>query len=247
MTIGSKNDLAGMERVGRLVALALRAMRAAAMPGMTTAELDGVGAAFLRKRGARSAPQMTYGFPGFTCISVNEEIVHGVPGPRRLQPGDVVKIDVTAELGGYVADAARTVLIPPTEPAARRLADCARSAFAAAMRAATAGTALSQIGRAVEDEVTLAGFSVVRDLTGHGVGRTIHEKPAVLNYYSPLALGTLTDGLVLAVEPILSSRPARVIEERDGWTLRTSNRCLAVHHEQTVVITQGEPRILTAA
>jgi|HubBroStandDraft_3_1064219.scaffolds.fasta_scaffold11882_2 methionyl aminopeptidase len=247
MTIESSADLDGMRRVGRLVGRALRAMREAVRPGMSTAELDGVGAEFLQRRGARSAPQITYGFPGFNCISVNEEIVHGVPGERRLGPGDVVKLDVTAELDGYVADAALTVLIPPAQPAALRLGRCARDAFMRALGVARAGNAVAEIGRAVEREVQRQGFSVLRELAGHGVGRGVHEPPTVPNFWSVETRGTLRPGLVLAVEPILAAAPARAVAEPDGWTLRTDNRCLAVHHEHTIVITAGAPLVLTAA
>jgi methionyl aminopeptidase len=247
VTIGSRHDLKEMKRVGRLVALALQEMRAAVRPGLTTAGLDGVAAAFLRRHGARSAPQLTYDFPGFTCISVNEEIVHGVPGPRVLQPGDVVKMDVTAELGGYIADAAVTAILPPAAPEALRLRGCAEAAFARALTAARAGNRVAEIGREVEREVRRQGFSIVRDLAGHGVGRRLHEEPEVPNFYSPATRGELTEGLVLAVEPILCERPAQVITAADGWTLRTHNRCLAVHHEHTVVILRGEPVVLTRA
>lgn len=247
MTISTQIDLEGMKEIGRLVGQTLQLMRTAARPGMTTAELDSVGEAFLRSQGARSAPQMTYGFPGFTCISVNEEIVHGVPGPRVLAAGDVVKLDVTAELDGYVADSAITVILSPAWPVARRLRKCARAAFEEALGAARAGNRVSEIGRAVEREVRRHGFSVVRNLCGHGVGRSLHEEPSVPNFYDPWQTDVLTEGLVLAVEPILSAQPARTVEERDGWTLRTHNRCLAAHHEHTIVITRGAPLILTAA
>src|SRR3954468_21729277 len=140
MTIKSKSELSGMRAVGRLVALAIREMRGALAPGMTTEQLDDVGAKFLRKHGARSAPQLTYDFPGFNCISVNDEIVHGIPGARVLQPGDVVKIDVTAELDGFIADSAITVVLPPVTTKAHNLAQCAQAAFKKAVKFATART-----------------------------------------------------------------------------------------------------------
>ena len=245
MTVSSKSDLAGLERVGSLVAQALREMERATQPGLSTAQLDAIGAAFLRRHGARSAPQLSYDFPGFTCISVNEQIVHGVPGPRVLAPGDVVKIDVTAELDGFVADAAITVTIPPVSAEARRLRKCAQRAFARAMTVARAGTPIREIGRVVEEEVKRHDFAVVREMCGHGVGRSIHETPSVPNYYSMMTRGTLTDGMVLAVEPIISARAARVVEEADGWTLRTHNGSLAAHYEHTIVIREGEPLLMT--
>jgi len=245
VTVSSKSDLAGLERIGSLVALALREMERETRPGLSTAQLDAIGAAYLRRHGARSAPQLSYGFPGFTCISVNEQIVHGVPGPRVLAPGDVVKIDVTAELDGFVADAAITVTLPPVSGEARRLRKCAQRAFARAMTVARTGTPIREIGRVVEEEVTRHDFAVVREMCGHGVGRAIHESPSVPNYYSLMTRGTLTDGMVLAVEPIICARAAHVVEEPDGWTLRTHNGALAAHYEHTVVIRDGEPLIVT--
>src|SRR5262245_44643052 len=178
MTIESKSDLAGMRAVGKLVALALQEMKAALMPGMTTAQLDDVGAKYLRRHGARSAPQLTYDFPGFNCISVNDEVVHGVPGPRVLKKGDVVKIDVTAELDGYIADSAITVVIPPISTRANNLTQCARAAFKRALKVAGARVPVSELGRAVETEVKRWGHAVVRDMCGHGVGRNLHEQPS---------------------------------------------------------------------
>ena len=245
MTVSSKSDLAGLERVGSLVALALREMEQATRPGLSTEQLDAIGAAFLRRHGARSAPQLSYDFPGFTCISVNEQIVHGVPGPRVLAPGDVVKIDVTAELDGFVADAAITVTLAPVSAEARRLRKCAQRAFAKAMTVARAGNPIREIGRVIEEEVKRHDFAVVREMCGHGVGRSIHESPSVPNYYSMMTRGTLTDGMVLAIEPIISARPSRVVEEPDGWTLRTHNGSLAAHYEHTVVIRDGAPILMT--
>lgn len=245
MTVSSNSELAGLQRVGALVAQALREMEREARPGLTTGQLDAIGAAFLRRHGARSAPQLSYGFPGFSCISVNDQIVHGVPGSRMLAPGDVVKIDVTAELDGFVADAALTVTLPPVSAEARRLRKCAQRAFTKAMEVARAGTPIREIGRAVESEVERCDFSVVREMCGHGVGRTIHEQPSVPNFYSLLTRGTLTDGMVIAVEPIISARPARVVEEADGWTLRTHNGSLAAHYEHTIVVRHGAPLVVT--
>lgn len=246
MTISTQADLAGMTRVGKLVGQALRHMESSVRPGITTAELDEIGADFLRRQGARSAPQLAYDFPGFNCISVNEEAVHGVPGARVLQPSDVVKIDVTAELDGYIADAATTVLVPPASGRARRLRDCARQAFEKALAVARAGTPVGELGRAVQDEVESQGFAVLRELSGHGVGRAVHESPSVPNFYSGSAHGLLAEGMVIALEPIISAKPASLVEEPDGWTLRTINRSLAAHYEHTILITREDPVILTA-
>ena len=245
MSIESAADLAGMQHVGSVVALTIAAMRATARVGITTAELDAVATSTFRRFGARSAPQLTYGFPGCTCISVNDEIVHGIPGPRRLEPGDVLKIDVTAELAGYVADAATTILLPPVTPIAIRLKRSASEALRAALSAARSGERVSVIGKAVESEAKQSGFAVVRELCGHGVGRKIHESPSVPNYENRFSRDMLTEGLVIAVEPMLVESPSRAVQASDGWTIRTRNGCLAVHEEHTIVITKGAPLVMT--
>jgi len=247
MTIGSQVDLAGMQRVGQLVARTIAHMRAQVRPGMTTRELDETGERFARAEGARSAPQLAYDFPGFTCLSVNEEIVHGIPGARVLRPGDVVKLDVTLELDGYMADSAVTVVIPPVSADARQLQRAARVAFNRGLDAARAGQTLRDVGRAVEAAARREGASVIRELTGHGIGRRIHESPSVPNWPDPTVCTVLTEGLVIALEPMVTAGPARVVEEADGWTLRTHNRVLAAHHEHTIVIRRGAPLVLTAA
>ena len=177
---------------------------------------------------------------------MNDEIVHGLPGPRLLRPGDVVKIDVTADTGGYIAGAATTVVLPDASADARRLRDCAVAVFEAGFEAARAGRRVSEIGRAVEREVSARGFHVLRELSGHGVGRTIHESPAVPNYFDPFQRDLLTEGLVLTIEPLISERRTRIRAGDDGWTLKTANGCLAAHHEHTIIVTNGQPMIVTA-
>lgn len=235
-----------MQAVGRVVAETLAYLAAEARAGLATGQLDDLGARFLERRGARSAPQRTYGFPGCTCISVNDEVVHGVPGPRRLVAGDLVKIDVTAELDGFIADAARTVALPGAPSRGRRLMRCARRALRAALAVARAGAPLRMIGRTIEGEVRRAGFAVLRELTGHGVGRGIHEPPSVPNFDDPEEGRVLHEGLVLAVEPLIAERPAQVVEGPDRWTLRTDNGALAAHQEHTIVVRRGGPLVLTA-
>jgi methionyl aminopeptidase len=248
MTIRSQEELEGLRRVGKLVAEAIRRMSAAAEPGTTTRDLDEVGAAFLRSEGARSGPQLVYQFPGFNCISVNDQIVHGVPNKRMLRPGDTVKLDVTAELDGFYADSAATVVLEGEQAAqGRKMLACAQSAFGEAMKVARANSRVNEIGRAIEREVRRHGFSVVRDLTGHGVGRSIHEAPSVPNFYHPMQADVLREGMVLAVEPIISEKPARTVTAADGWTISTHNHALAAHYEHTIVITKDEPIVLTAA
>lgn len=247
MSIQSAGDWAGLTQIGRIVRLTLEALVVAVRPGVTTTELDAVANRVLKRYGARSAPALVYGFPGTVLISVNDEVVHGIPGPRPLVRGDVVKLDVTLEKDGYVADAARTVIVDEGSEDARRLVACAEAAFLAGVSVARAGTRVNEVGRAVEREVRRAGFSVIRGLTGHGVGRTIHEPPSVPNHYDPWQRDVLSDGLVLTIEPIIAMGRGTAITAADGWTVRTEDGSLAAHHEHTLVITQGAPVLLTAA
>lgn len=247
MTIESDRDLTGMRRVGRIVALALREMKEKLEPGMTTGELDGIGAAIFEEHGARSAPYLTYGFPGVNLISVNDEAVHGVPGDRLIESGDLVKIDVTAELDGYIADAAVTVALPSGPPVHDELKNCAELAFSRAASVARAGRPLNKIGRAVETVARRRGFAVLQELSSHGVGRTIHEPPTVPNYYDRQLTRPLTEGLVITIEPIICSGSGWTVESDDSWTIRTADGSPAAHHEHTIVITKGSPIVLTAA
>ena len=246
MSIESPRDWKGLRRAGQVVARTLDALEAALRPGISTIDLDDVAARVLARYGARSAPALVYGFPGSALISINDEVVHGVPGRRRIEPGDLVKLDVTVEKDGYIADAARTVLIGAGTDTAKRLAACAVAAFNAAVAVARAGTRVNEIGRAVETEVRRHGFSVIRGLTGHGVGRTIHEPPTVANEFDPLQRDVLTEGLVLTIEPMVGAGSPRVVEAADGWTIRTRDGSLSAHHEHTLVITRGAPQVLTA-
>lgn len=247
MSIEFPEDLAGMREAGRITAETLDVLERHVKVGVTTAELDGVAAAVFAKHGARSAPALVYGFPGTVLISLNDEIVHGVPGVRRIAKGDLVKLDVTVEKDGFIADAARTVIAGRGSDTARRLASCAAAAFRAAASVARAGTRVNEIGRAVEREVKRQGFTVVHGLSGHGVGRTIHEEPVVPNEYDPLQKDVLTEGLVLTIEPMISAGSAHSVTDEDGWTIRTRDGSLSAHYEHTLVITKGEPTILTAA
>jgi methionyl aminopeptidase len=253
MSIKTPQELEGMKAAGRVVRLVLEAMKAAARVGITTLELDRIGEKTMREHGARSAPSLVYGFPGVNCISVNEEVVHGIPGARRLKDGDLLKLDVTLEKDGFMADAAETIVIGEPVGAGdwpgigSELAACSRRAFDIAMSAARAGNRITQIGAAVEAEVQRSGFFVIRELCGHGIGRTIHERPHVPNFVDPHNLGLLTEGLVITVEPIIASRSGNAYLADDGWTMRTTDHGLAAHHEHTLIITQGEPLLLTAA
>ena len=247
MSIKSEADWRGLRQVASVARETLDVLAAQVRPGMTTGELDATAARVFAAHSARSAPALVYGFPGTVLISVNDEIVHGIPGARRIRTGDIVKIDVTVEKDGYVADAARSVIVEPAGETAHRLVACAVAAFQAALAVARAGVRVNEIGRAIEQVVRRRGFSVVDGLAGHGVGRTIHEEPSVPNRYDPWQSDVLTEGLVLTIEPMISTGSARVVQDADGWTLRTSDGGLSAHHEHTLVITHREPIVLTGA
>jgi methionyl aminopeptidase len=248
MSITSAEQFEKLKACGVIVARALRAMAAQIRVGITTAELSQIGAKVLAAHGARSSPPMVYGFPGDVCISVNDEVVHGIPGGRLLRAGDLVKLDLTAEKDGYHTDSALSIEVAPRRPEskARDLAHCAERAFRQALEVARAGSRTKDVGRAVEREVRRRGFSVVRELGGHGVGRTIHEEPSVPNWSDPIAQDILTEGLVLTIEPIIAERSGDVRLDRDGWTIKTRDGSLSAHYEHTVVITKGQPIVLTA-
>jgi methionyl aminopeptidase len=238
--------LDGLRAAGRVVAETIDAMEAAVLPGVTTGELDEVAAAVLARHGARSAPMLDYDFPGTTCISVNDQAVHGIPGPRRLERGDLVKLDVTVELNGWYSDACRTAFAGQPPPEGARLAQAAREALDRAMARATAGTPLNAIGAVVEETVRGHGFAVCEVLSGHGIGRRIHEPPDVLNYFDPALTEPLTEGQVFTIEPIIAAGSGDVLELDDGWTVRTADGSLSAHAEHTIAITDGPPLVLTA-
>lgn len=245
MTVQNDQDLHGLRAIGQLVATILTAMRNATKPGVSTAEIDQVAAQILNNAGARSGPILNYDFPGHTCISVNDEVVHGIPGQRRIEPGDVVKLDVVAELNGYFADSCVTELVPPVREEDRRLSKTAKSALRKAIAAAVAGRKLNAIGRIIDREVSAAGFSVIPELAGHGVGRKVHEDPQVLNYEDPRIKTTLQPGMVLTIEPIIAAGSGKIATLSDGWTVVTKDQSPAAHWEHTVIITEAEPIILT--
>src|SRR5208282_126760 len=247
MSIQTDEELEALRAIGCIVARALREMARQVRPGISTAELDAIGAKLLEKEGARSAPRIVYGFPGAVCISVNDEIVHGIPGARVVAAGDLVKLDLTAEKDGFMADAAVTVTVPPASDEAARLAKCAERAFQRAMHEARSGRRVCDIGAAVDSEVRRSGFSGVRELCGHGIGRTIHDEPQVPNYWQPRQRYRLTEGLVITVEPILAAGRGETVLAADGWTMKTADHSLAAHYEHTIVITRDAPILLTAA
>jgi methionyl aminopeptidase len=247
VSITTPEELERLRAVGAVVHRVLQEMKQNVRAGVTTAELDAIGDKIMREQGAQSAPALVYQFPGSSCISLNEEAVHGVPGDRALEDGDLVKLDVTVEKDGYMADAALTVPVGTVSNEKERLMACAERAFQKAMLVARAGFRVFEIGRVVERQVRREGFSVIRDLGGHGIGRTIHEAPRVPNYADPDASEILTEGMVITVEPIIAAGGGRAVVANDGWTVRTADRKPSAHYEHTIVITKGAPIILTAA
>jgi methionyl aminopeptidase len=247
MSIETAEDLEALRRVGRVVAETIAAARKRVRPGMTTAELDEIGEEIFARRGARSAPRDRYGFPGCLCLSVNDEAVHGIPGERVLRAGDLVKVDVTAELDGYVADACESIAVGPVDRPTERLRATAEAALRRGIAVATAGARLRDVGAAVERVVEARGFSVLRELQGHGVGRAIHEPPDVPSWGAPWATGRLSEGLVMTIEPIIGAGGREVVDGGDGWTIRTRDGARSAHAEHTIVITRGQPLVLTAA
>src|SRR5688500_13602229 len=194
MTIDSQADMVGMLRVGKVVGMTLQKMREAVRPGMTTAELDAIGAEFLRSEGAHSAPIVTYKYPGTTCISIDDEAAHGIPGKRVIQVGELVNIDVSAELDGYFADTGATVPMLPVSGIKQKLASCAQTALEKGIGAATAGKPIYGIGRAIEAQARSCGFTTIRDLPGHGIGKKLHDKPSVPVFYTKRAREVMTEG-----------------------------------------------------
>jgi methionyl aminopeptidase len=247
MSVETAEQLEGLRRAGRVVAATISALREAVEPGITTAELDGIAAAVFATHGARSGPILTYRYPGSVCLSVDDEVVHGIPGRRVLREGQVLTLDVAAELDGYHADAATTVPVGTPDREARRLLAAARAALHAGMRAARPGASLRDVGAAIERTTEARGFRIVRELTGHGIGRKMHEAPTVYNWPAPGATERLTTGLVFTVEPMIVAGSPRISLDRDGWTIRTADGSRSAHEEHTILVADEGPVVLTAA
>lgn len=248
MSINSQKDLEGLRRIGQIVARCLQHMQALLEPGMTTAELDEIGGKFLEFHGARSAPKLTYNFPGYTCISVNEEAAHGIPGFRSLKAGDLVNIDVSAELNGYFADTGGSAIIPPALPLHQQICAVARQALKNAIAEARAGAKLNRIGHAIETEAHRNGFTVIENLGSHGVGRALHEEPDfIAGYFDKNDKRVLKENQVITIEPFISSGAHHVYDKGDGWTLITDSGVFTAQYEHTLVITKNQPLIMTLA
>jgi methionyl aminopeptidase len=246
MTADSSKDIQYLKAVGRVCREALRRMREATRAGMTTRELDEIGRAFLESEGAHSAPQVSYNYPGATCISVSPVIAHGIPGEHVLQEGELIHIDVSAELDGYFADTGASLVVDKGDRTLEKLINATQATLMKAVHAAKAGNLLNAIGTTVQREAHRRGYNVIYDLTGHGIGRSLHESPKeILNFHNPNDKRVLHEGLVLAIEPFLTTGMGRTVHEKDGWSIRTIDRAIAAQFEHTIIVTKNAPIILT--
>ncbi|MEO1665873.1 MAG: type I methionyl aminopeptidase [Chloroflexota bacterium] len=247
MNITSPQDLAGLIAVGDVVGRTIVHMARHMEPGMTTAELDAIGADFLAEHGAESAPVKTYQYPAATCISINDEAAHAIASPDRvIRPGDLVNIDVSAVKDGYYGDSGASFPVPPVSDEVQRLCDYTKRALQAALDAVKAGENLWVIGKAAEKVAKEGGYTIIKQLGGHGIGRKLHEPPhSIPHYYTKRARGKLTNGQVLTIEPFLNTGKGKIYTAEDGWTLITTDGSLSAQYEHTVVITEGKPVLTT--
>ena len=236
-----------MRAAGRAVRFAFDAMKRAVRPGITTRELDEIGAEALAERGARSAPQAFYDFPGATCISLNEEAAHGIPGDRRLVAGDLINIDVSAVLDGYVADMGQSFAVTEASPAQRRLVEAVERAVHSAMSVMVADAPLNVIGATVSRLAAETGYRIIENLGSHGLGRSLHEPPSYVPIDNPSDRRVLDEGLVLTLEPFFSDRARWVEEASDGWTLEVPKGVLVAQYEHTFVIQRDAPPLVVTA
>lgn len=246
MTVTNEDELAALKAIGRIVANVLAAMGRELEPGMTTAELDGIGRTLLEEAGARPAPELAYKFPGATCISVNEEIAHGIPGPRVIAAGDLVNIDVSAEKDGYYADTGGSFAVPPVSSRIERLVRDGRRAMWEGVRQVGAGRPFAAIGDAVGAFAKKGGYTLITNLASHGVGRSLHEEPREISTWPDRSeRRRMAAGSVFTIEPFLSLGAHEAKDGGDRWTLLSHPRAPTVQYEHTVVATRSGPLVLT--
>ncbi|MBK3495777.1 type I methionyl aminopeptidase [Viridibacillus sp. YIM B01967] len=247
MIAKTQEEIEGLKKAGRVMAQVREAMKAATKPGVTTKEIDEIGGRLFEENGAVSGPKSEYDFPGYTCISVNEQVAHGIPGNLMLKEGDLINIDVSGHVDGYFADTGVSFVVGEgSYPEIDKLCKVAESAFDRAMTKVKPGARLNQIGKAVEREAKDNGLTVIMNLTGHGIGRSLHEEPQhILNYFDAWDRTILKEGMVLAVEPFISQKAESIVESGDGWTFITPDKSLVAQYEHTIIVTDGEPIITT--
>lgn len=247
MSITKESELAGMRRISEIVALTLKEMTAQARPGMTTRQLDALGGQILKDYGARSAPAKTYGFPGHTCISINHEVAHGVPSHKKiLQEGDLVNIDVSAELDGYWSDNGGSFVLGTDIHRHERLVNASRQILKKAIMSIRTGVKIADLGHLIESEARKAGYRVIRNLTGHGIGRSLHEEPHdIANFRDRFNFTRFKKNSVVAIETFISTSSTIARTLSDGWTLVGNRGGFVAQHEHTIVVTDTKPLILT--
>ncbi len=246
MTVSSEEELRKLQEIGKIVANTLQSVADILEPGITTAELDDCARALLEREGARSAPELTYDFPGATCISVNEEIAHGIPGPRRIDAGDLVNIDISAEKNGVFADTGASFAVPPVSPTIARLCRDGRRAMWTGLREVSANRPIAGIGNAIGKFANRNGYTLVKNLASHGVGNSLHDEPGeIATWPDKREKRHLTEGLVITVEPFLSLGATWADQGNDDWTLLSAPRALTVQYEHTVIATRTGPLVVT--
>lgn len=239
------DEISKMRKAGKIVGETLLLLEKEVKPGVTTANLDRIAEEFITKHGAKPSFKGLYGFPSSLCISVNEQVIHGIPGNYSLQEGDIVSIDCGACIEGFHGDAARTFPVGNVSEAAQKLIDITEQSFFEGIKYAKEGNRLSDISHGIQSYVEAAGFSVVRDFVGHGIGREVHEDPNVPNFGKCGKGPKLLEGMVLAIEPMVNAGTYKVKTLRDRWTVVTADKSLSAHYENTVAILSDGPEILT--
>lgn len=249
MSITTEAELAGMKKVSEAVAVTLKEMRQYARPGMSAREIDEYGGEILNALGAKSAPKLTYGFPGWTCISVNNEVAHGIPSDKKiLREGDLVNIDVSAELDGYWSDNGGSFVLGEDIHQHQQLVDASKAILRKAIQFIKGGTRVADVGKLIETEARKSGYTVIRNLAGHGVGRSLHESPDdILNCYVRFNRTRFKKNSVVAIETFISTVSSFANQANDGWTLVGNKGGFVAQHEHTIVVTDKDPVILTAA
>ncbi|WP_448103728.1 type I methionyl aminopeptidase [Pedobacter panaciterrae] len=248
MSITSDEELSGMQQISNAVAETLKQMREHAAPGMTAKELDDFGGAILSALGAKSAPKLTYDFPGWTCISVNNEIAHGIPTENKVfKEGDIINIDVSAELNGFWADNGGSFILGEDINELQPLVDASKQILRKAIDQIKGGVKIADIGRLIETEARKFGYKVIKNLAGHGVGRSLHEEPhEILNCYDRFNTTRFRKNSIVAIETFIATASTYADQEKDGWTLVGNKGGYVAQHEHTIMVTDGKPVILTA-
>lgn len=245
MIAKTEEDFNGLKEIGKICGSIRDELVHCAKPGKTTKELDEIAGEMFKKAGAQSAPKGEYDFPGYTCISINEEVAHGIPGDQTIQEGDLINIDVSGSKNGYFADTGISVVVGKGESILQKICDVAKEAFDAGLKKAKPGSKKSALGKAAHNVAKRHGLTVIKNLTGHGIGRSIHEEPEhIFNYYSHEDDEILKDGMVIAFEPFISTFEEEVFQSEDGWTLLTDESFVA-QYEHTIILTKEGPIITT--